>query len=57
MEVKDDLAEREMGVRHRKDFPTANRKSVWDRDTNKRTSSVQENLVSRVIVGTDSPRS
>lgn len=43
MKVKDDLAEGEIGVRHRKDFPVANRESIWDRDTSKRTSSVQEN--------------
>lgn len=45
-----------MGIRDGRDFTMVNRESIWDRYTSKRTSSVQENLVSRVIAGTDSLR-
>lgn len=43
-----------MGLGHRKDFPMVKRESIWARDVSERTTSlVEENLLLRVMVGTE----
>lgn len=42
-----------MGLGHRKDFPMVKRESIWARDVSERTTSLVENLLRRVMVGTE----